>query len=420
MKKLFASILCVLMLFLFAFENTSANTIADVEINSDYAIVYHRNDNRVLYAKQADEKMYPASMTKIMTTLVAIEAMKEDSTFTIQMEALQGLREANASVAGFHVGEQVTYKDLLYGILLPSGADATRSIAISMFGSEAALVEKMNEKAKALHMNNTHYANTSGLHDENHYSSAKDIAKLLDYALDNALFKEIFCTKQYTTTNQRLHFTSTLQSQAARNQLDVSVMEGAKTGFTLEASLCLASYATNGGDEFIVVSGHPTQPVTLNNAPPYHIEDALTLYQYVFAHYRQEVVVKKGKEIAALKVKYASQDTLSIKANKQISLLLSDVEKQQLKVVFKPYEEEVVAPMEAKSAIGELSIYSGDTKVYQEKVLLPNDIESNKIAYYLRHIDVFCYDFRYLILVLMSVGIGYIGYSRYRKKTKVK
>ncbi len=411
----------------FFVQNTQAKIHDDqVSIMSNYAIVYHLNDDRILYEKNANDKIYPASMTKIMTTLVAIEAMKEDTTFVIQAEALEGLTQANASVAGFQVNEKVTYTDLLYGILLPSGADATRSIAISVFGSEEALVAKMNEKAKALHMDNTHFVNTSGLHDDNHYSSVNDIAILLKEALKNDLFKQIFCAKSYTTTNQRLTFHSTMQSQAQKSGIDVSMISGAKTGFTLEASLCLASYASKDGQEFVMVSAKPNIAINVEQdlnetyqiLDSYHIRDAQTMYNYLFSHYKSEVVLKKKEEIGRIRLRYASKDTYAITMEKDLSLLLSETEKANLKVVFTPYEERFDAPLYPLTTIGELTIYQGKEKLYEQEVQYQTKISQNKIAYYSRHIDVLLYDFRYLLVVLGAGFIAFLVFEAYKSKKK--
>ena len=395
----------------------------EVQIDSEYAIVYNLNDDRIVYEKQVDKKMYPASMTKMMTTLVAIEAMKEDSTFTIQKEALIGLKEANASVAGFQEGEQVTYTDLLYGILLPSGADATKALAIAMFKSEEAMVAKMNEKAKALGMENTHFMNTSGLHDDNHYSTVKDMAILLKSALQNKLFKQIFCAKYYTTSNQRLTFYSTLQTQAEKYNLDVSMIQGAKTGFTLEASLCLASYAQIDGEEYIMVSAHPKSEVLLSDTittPAYHILDAQIMYSYLAQNYKRVEVIKKGQEIAKINMRYAGEDSYLIYAQQSKSLLLNTKQQETLKVVFTPYESMFVAPMYPLSYVGEIEVYSDNEVLYSQEIQMSEKIQKDKISYYSRHVEMLLYDFRYLIVVVCIGVIALLSYGFYEKNKKSK
>ena len=154
--------------------------IEALEINSEHAILYNMNDDIVIFEKNADERTYIASLTKIMTTIVAIENIDDvDETVSVPYEALDGLIAANASVAGFYSGQRVTYLDLLYGVMLPSGADATRTLAYYISGNEEEFVKLMNDKAIELGLTNTHFANTSGLDTDNHYSTVREYIQLI-------------------------------------------------------------------------------------------------------------------------------------------------------------------------------------------------------------------------------------------------
>ena len=140
----------------------------------------------VLAEKGMDEKIYPASMTKVMTLLVAAENLPDlGATFPMTQAIIDPLYLAGASMAGYVNGETVTMRDLLYGAVVPSGAEATEALAQAVAGSEEAFVAMMNEKAAALGLTNTHFMNTSGLHDENHYSTVREIALILQAALEN-------------------------------------------------------------------------------------------------------------------------------------------------------------------------------------------------------------------------------------------
>ena len=146
-------------------------------ISSEHAVLLDVENNTVLAQRDPDARIYPASMTKIMTLLVAAEHIENmDDTFTMTYEIIAPLIEAEASRAGFEEGETVSLKDLMYGIALPSGADATTAIAIYLCGSEDEFVKLMNEKVEELGLKNTHFTNASGLYDPNHYSTATDIA----------------------------------------------------------------------------------------------------------------------------------------------------------------------------------------------------------------------------------------------------
>lgn len=232
----------------------------DKLIASKYCILVDLENNKVLAERNADKKMYPASMTKIMTLIVAVENMKSlDDTFTMTYEILNPLIDEDASLAGFEENETITIKDMLYGAILPSGADATIGLAEAIAGSETDFVRMMNEKAEEMGLNNTHFTNTSGLHDENHYSTVLDMAVILEYALQNDLCREILSTYQYTTTKTKEHpkgilLESTLFSRMYGDEVDNVIIEGGKTGFTSEAQHCMASFAIKNNKEYIVVT----------------------------------------------------------------------------------------------------------------------------------------------------------------------
>ncbi|MEO3110734.1 D-alanyl-D-alanine carboxypeptidase family protein [Turicibacter sanguinis] len=245
---------------------------------SKHAILVDLKDNKILYAREADERTYPASLTKMMTVLVAIEnlsteMMKVPNDFSY-------LYEQNAALAGFLPGDLVRTSDLLYGIMLPSGADAALTVAENIAGSEAEFVKLMNEKSKELGMNNTHFTNVIGLHDNNHYTTVHDLAILLEYALKNPTFKKIFTTDIYTTAptqySDGMTFKSRLFSKIDSPNFNGGKLLGGKTGYTEEAELCLASLATDGKKEYILVT-------TNAEGGPYteqtNILDAFNLYE---------------------------------------------------------------------------------------------------------------------------------------------
>lgn len=225
-----------------------------------------------------EQQMYPASMTKIMTTIVAIENLKDlDQEITLTNEMFEGLYEQDATQAGFQPGETVRAIDLLYGVMLPSGAECCIALADTISGSEADFVTLMNEKAAKLGMSGTNFCDTTGLHDANHYSTAKDIAVLLKYALRNDTFREIIESPYHSTPATNIHPDGiTFYSTMFKNLSDTAVTDGqimgGKTGYTGEAGHCLASFAEIDGTEYILVTGGAS-----GTGIP-HINDALTVY----------------------------------------------------------------------------------------------------------------------------------------------
>lgn len=262
----------------YGFKTNHVLTASDVDLNlvSDYALLVNLTTNEVIYEKNAYQRTYPASLTKMMTVLVGIEH-RPDGPITIDID-YNTLAEEGAAIAGFVNGESVSYDDLLYGTMLPSGADAALMIAKVVAGSEEGFVALMNEKAQELGMEDTHFTNVVGLHDDNHYSTPLDLAILEKVALKNDEFREIFSAKSYTTTSSsRLTFTSRMFDRMGDPVFDGGEVLGGKTGYTEEAGLCLASYATDGKNEYALVTTHANgSPYT----PQYHVLDALEGYDY--------------------------------------------------------------------------------------------------------------------------------------------
>lgn len=247
-------------------------------INSPYAVLMQVRGGRVIGEINGEQQMYPASMTKIMTTIVAIENLKDlDQEITLTNEMFAGLYEQDATQAGFQPGETVRAIDLLYGVMLPSGAECCIALADTISGSEADFVTLMNEKAAKLGMSGTNFCDTTGLHDANHYSTAKDIAVLLKYALRNDTFREIIESPYHSTPATNIHpdgitFYSTMFKNLSDTVVTDGQIMGGKTGYTGEAGHCLASFAEIDGTEYILVTGGAS-----GTGIP-HINDALTVY----------------------------------------------------------------------------------------------------------------------------------------------
>ncbi|MBR7131962.1 MAG: D-alanyl-D-alanine carboxypeptidase [Clostridia bacterium] len=226
------------------------------------AIIVNSNNNTVVAARNPHQRAYPASTTKIMTLLVAAETLTDlNDTFTMTYEITDPLYVAEASVAGFLDGEEVSINDLLYGTILPSGADAAMGIAIKLAGSEKAFVKLMNKRVEELGLENTCFDNVTGLHSENNYSSAYDMAVILRAAMENPLCRQVLSSYQHTTAQtpqnpNGILLSSTLFSYMYGTEPETATILGGKTGFVNESGYCIASFgkANSSGTEYIVVT----------------------------------------------------------------------------------------------------------------------------------------------------------------------
>ena len=271
-------------------ESESENNVFS-EINVDlehlyspYAILVELDSGNVLAEHNSEDKIYPASLTKIMTAVLAIENTDDLSqTVTLPYDIFEPLYEENASMAGFQPGEEATLKDLLYGILLPSGAECCMAFADRIAGSEEAFVDMMNEKAAEIGMSNTHFCNATGLHNPDHYSTVKDISVLLKYALQYEDFRQAFSSSRYSTrpTNQHpdgFTFRSTMFKYMESTEVVGGEIIGGKTGYTEEAGLCLASLAEVDGKEYILVTAKANGT---HQTEQFHILDAINVYSQI-------------------------------------------------------------------------------------------------------------------------------------------
>ncbi len=253
------------------------------EVYSKAALMMDLGSGIIIAQKEANTRIFPASLTKIMTALLAVEGLTElDEKYMFTDEIFATLRGQNASTAGFEAWETVTYRDLIYGVMLPSGAEASIAVAELLAGSETSFAAMMNDKAVELGLTNTHFVNATGLHDDEHYTTVTDLAHLLNYALRNETFRELFTTKSYTTSRTKYHpsgmtFESTVfryiraQGENRNNKFII----GGKTGFTLEGGQCLATLANDGEFDYILIT---TGAGEGTNRPYYNVLDHIYIY----------------------------------------------------------------------------------------------------------------------------------------------
>ena len=261
-------------------EALTASTEGAERLSSHSALMIDLDGERICYAKNQNEKLPVASLTKIMTALTVIErADSLDDSYTFNEDIIDRMTASHASVAGFEAGETVSVRDLLYGIMLPSGGDAALGAAEHIAGDEESFVILMNRRAKQIGMKNTRFSDVTGLDDTDGYSTAADMALLFSKALENETFFEIVTSDTYLTTATEQHengilLESTLTEPMKEYALEGKIL-GGKTGYTTGAGLCLASYAEVEGHRYILVTLGAGDG---SKYPSYHFEDAAVLY----------------------------------------------------------------------------------------------------------------------------------------------
>lgn len=360
----------------------------DINTYSNNVILYNLNDNNILYEKNSESQVCIASLTKIMTGIVAIENINDlDEKVILEYDDFKGLAALNASQAGFDVFEEVTYRDLLYGLLLPSGADAAQALSRLIAGSVSEFVKLMNEKAALLELNNTHFMNTTGLDEEGHYSTVSDVSKLLMYAIKNEEFLNIIKTRYYTTSNNNHKFKSTIaKMQDLYNIHDMDYLIGGKTGTTGNAGLCLASIAEKNDVKYLLV----TALAPISRDVPYNLLDAKNIYEYFINNYSYQNVLDVHDELIKIKTKYIKDDYLSFNSSRSVNLYLENkFNKSNLEYLYDG-KKLITSDMKKGDKLGVVKIiYNGDVLAVEDIVLdkeinfdLGKYIKENKIISY--------------------------------------
>lgn len=353
-------------LFFFCYSVYAEN----FDITGEYVSLYNMNEDILLYSKNDTKKTSTASLTKMMTTLVAIEEIDNlDKIVTIKERDFEGT--VGYSKAGFKVGDKVTYRDLLYGIILPSGADAVNAVVNNTLGYDK-FIKKMNETAKKIGMNDTSYANPVGKDDENNYSTSNDLAKLLKYALKNETFKTVFTTKNYKTSNG-LNLESTVNRY--ENILNTNEIKGAKSGFTKDAGRCLASITTLNNVDYLLVV------INSSTISPYNaVKDTITIYDYYNNNYGYKNIINDDTFIKEIPVDFSKEKTYKITGSEDIEKYL----KNNTEVTYKYVgSDKVTFNTKKGSKLGVVKIYDGDVLLATSNVYLENNIEYYPIITYI-------------------------------------
>lgn len=290
------------------------------DIYSENYIMYNLETKQIILEENSNEQVSVASLTKIATAITSIELLSSlEDTVIITDETLEGLTQANASVAGFYVSQVLTVEDLLYGLMLPSGADAANALDIYLESLGYDIVEEMNNLVTKLELTNTNFSNTTGLEDENHYSTAYDISQILMYALENETFYTLFTTTSYLSSDASMTFKASYYSTTNYYDIDNSYIVGAKTGYTSQAGLCLASTSNFDETNFLLV----TLGAARENYYT-HILDANSIYTYVDTYYDYQLLYEADEIIKYINVENATVTQYNIKTPEEYYVYAED------------------------------------------------------------------------------------------------
>lgn len=364
MKKIVLFILCFFTFIINVFA------LDDPTLYSKNYCLYDLTDDKMIYEKNIQERTNIASLTKIMTTITAIEKINNlDDYVTITNEMLSNIKY-DASLAGLKIGDKLTYKDLLYASILPSGADATQALAYSLSGSINNFVNDMNTLAKKIGMESSNFVNVTGLDIDNHYSTVSDLLKMLQYALKNETFKTIYTTKSYTLSNG-LVVDATVKKYNNLMKLDISRIIGSKTGYTNKAGLCISSIFESNNHEFIFISTN----AEFIYGNYYNLKDNLNIINFMDKNYNNQTTVKSTDIIKTIPVNFSNIPKYDVHLSKDaLTYLPNDYNKDDIKVNYNGKTS--ITFLDNNKQIGKVTITYKDNPIYEEDILL-KDVKIN-------------------------------------------
>lgn len=431
MKKIFLCFICTFVILTTCYIPVFAYNPTSFEITAQSAIMASLDTEDIVFSKDADTKRYPASLTKIMTALLLIENSNDldKDIITVSDYSVNSLLGTGSSVGGLKVGEKLTARQMLYYLLMISANDGAIAVAEHIGGNESNFIDMMNQKAAELGMNNTHYKNPHGLHDEEHYTSAYDTYILAKAALKYDVFKEVVSTSRYkmaaTNLSEEKLFVTTNMLQDISTAYYYKYAKGVKTGYTDEAGRCLVSTAEKDGYSYIIVL--MKCPVTDNGVRVrYEFKDSKNLYEWMFNEFEYKSIYDTTSILGEAKVGLSFEsDHVSLTPKNGLSAILpkkSDL--STIKTEIKLINEEINAPVKKGDLLGTANIsYAGESLGTLELVAGDN-VEGSTILTLWHYILIGLNStiFKYIMLVLGSIILIFVLYviiiNSKRKKRK--
>ncbi len=437
MKKFRLLSSIVLLSLLLGFAAPAALALEQPKLNGQAAVLVDLDSGRVLYGFNMDEERAPASLTKVMTVLLALEAIDAgrvslDTMIVAQDDCLQGM-EDDSSTSGIVPGVNISMRDLLYCALLQSANEACNIIGRYVAGSISGFVDRMNQRAAQLGCEHTHFMNTNGLPAEGHYSSARDQYLIFAEAMKHPLFMEISNTSSYQAactavnngepignSNALINITS-IYSNGGRYLYEGA--SGGKTGYTRAAGYCLISTAQRDGVRLLAVVMGCDGALNAQIEDYYNFIDSRTLYDWGFDNFSYRLLLNQNEVVERQEVELAEGDAVAmLRPQEEVSVLMpNEVTDADIRREIVLYNERLRAPISAGTVLGEVRVYVGSTLYASAKLVNSSAIELSRNAYLIRRVgEILSKGWVITLLCILAVFtlIYLILITRYRRLRK--
>ena len=408
-------LLSFLLTVMFISPSTKLNNkIENLNLSSENYILYSINAEQVIASKNEDLRIEAASLNKVLTLITAIDLLGDENlykTLVIEPEVFEDI-SPEASLAGLQIGESYKLIDILYGISLPSGADATRAISYYLTGSVEGLANEMNKKAKEIGMTNTKIINTSGLDAEGQYTTLTDLLTLINYARKNDLFMNIFQSIHYEFQSKdgvNMEFNNFILEESLER--DFPYMVGAKSGYTDNAKFSLMSIAKKDNIEYIFIS-HRAE-IDFDSIPS--LEDAIKVYEYLFENYKS---TKLNRDDLILNTKIRRRiKNYQFDYNQTEAIVPIDFDESFLEVRYN-LKQEPIAPVKKGTVIGTQLVYYDGELIQTNDIIFEENVEQSFIFIIFslfKWIGIIILVLAFLVLAIRTYNIQRHK-SKYRRK----
>ncbi|OUP99887.1 D-alanyl-D-alanine carboxypeptidase [Thomasclavelia spiroformis] len=351
----------------------------DITPNASGAILIDADSKQILYDKNADKKLFPASTTKIMTMIIMFEAINNKKiSFDDQVTTSKYAASMGGSQVYLEEGESMSLEDMFKSIAIASANDASVAVSEYIAGSTNKFVEMMNQKAKELNLKNTHFENVTGLHDNNHYTCPYDLAMMASYLIKIGGDKLLSVTSLYDSyiredTKQSFWLVNTNKLLKLYDGVD-----GLKTGYTKEAGYCLVTTAKRDGQRLVGVVMKESEPKTRN-------EEMCNLLDYGFNNYKREIIYKKDSVIEKHVVDKMDNLTINVVCKEDIAYIKAKANDQKYttKIVYK----DNLLPVKKGDIVATLTVLCDGKEITSYNLYSDNDVE--KATYFSKLIKTF-------------------------------
>ena len=394
LKKTFSIIFVCFLIILSVFSPicVSAYEVTSFEITAKAGMLVSLDTDEMLYENNIDKKVYPASIAKIMTALLMIESDKwnPEAKVTLTKDVLDMVLGTGLAVSLLEEGEEFTQLDMLYMVLVSSWGDITYQAAITYGGTVENFVDMMNQKAEELGLTGTHYSNPVGLHEEQTYTTVRDIYTLAKHALQYDVFNTVTSVsrhKVHTTrgTTRTLSTTNFLLDSSTNYYYTYA--SGIKTGFTDEAGRCLVSTASyNGYNYMCILMNCPNSP-----SKRYEFAESKELYRWAFNNFKFKEVAKSDEPVCEIPVEYSVEtDFVPLYFKKPfITILPNEADDSTLVIKTKFHSEVAKAPIKKGDVLGKAEVMYAEKVIGTVDLVAGNDVSSSALLVFATHVKNF-------------------------------